>query len=158
MRTTFTERVVDLAVTGFLWAFRVLIVLAVVWGTISALRAGKYTGEQWLDFVVFGIAQGAIYAMIALGYTMVYGILRMINFAHGDIFMTGVRRLLHRGMAKQHWVCRRKPFPWFASSNRRRDDFFSGGSHAGRKSRVPPAAECAALSAAHCRHRRVIFS
>ncbi|MEW5941129.1 MAG: branched-chain amino acid ABC transporter permease, partial [Chloroflexota bacterium] len=36
-----------------------------------------------------GFSQGSIYAMIALGYTMVYGILRMINFAHGDIFMAG---------------------------------------------------------------------
>mgnify|MGYP003807110947 FL=1 len=32
---------------------------------------------------------GSIYALIALGYTMVYGILRIVNFAHGDIFMMG---------------------------------------------------------------------
>jgi len=36
-----------------------------------------------------GIAWGSIYALIALGYTMVYGILRLINFAHGDIYMVG---------------------------------------------------------------------
>ena len=89
MRTTFSERLVDLAVTGFLWGFRILIVLVVIIGTYNTIIAGKYTSEQWIDFVVFGISQGAIYAMIALGYTMVYGILRMINFAHGDIFMTG---------------------------------------------------------------------
>ncbi len=89
MRTTFSERLVDLAVSGFLWGFRVLIVLVVIIGTFNTLRAGVYTGEQWIDFVVFGISQGAIYALIALGYTMVYGILRMINFAHGDVFMTG---------------------------------------------------------------------
>lgn len=89
MRTTFTERVVDLAVSVFLWGFRILIVLVLVLGTFFTIRAGKYTGEQWIDFVVFGVSQGAIYALIALGYTMVYGILRMINFAHGDIFMTG---------------------------------------------------------------------
>ena len=34
-----------------------------------------------------GISIGSIYALIAIGYTMVYGILRLINFAHGDIFM-----------------------------------------------------------------------
>ena len=34
-------------------------------------------------------ALGSVYALIALGYTMVYGILRMINFAHGEIFMAG---------------------------------------------------------------------
>lgn len=89
MRTTFTERLVDLAVNGFLWGFRILIVAVIVLGTFFTIRAGKYTSTQWIDFVVFGIAQGAIYALIAIGYTMVYGILRMINFAHGDIFMTG---------------------------------------------------------------------
>ena len=34
-----------------------------------------------------GISLGSLYALIAIGYTMVYGILRLINFAHGDIFM-----------------------------------------------------------------------
>ncbi|MBM7562073.1 ABC transporter permease subunit [Fusibacter tunisiensis] len=34
-----------------------------------------------------GLALGSLYALIAIGYTMVYGILRLINFAHGDIFM-----------------------------------------------------------------------
>jgi branched-chain amino acid transport system permease protein len=89
MRTSLNERLLDLAVTGFLWGFRILIVAAILIGTINTLQAGKYTAEQWLDFVVFGISQGAIYALIALGYTMVYGILRMINFAHSEIFMSG---------------------------------------------------------------------
>jgi branched-chain amino acid transport system permease protein len=39
--------------------------------------------------LVNGISLGAIYALIALGYTMIYGVLRFINFAHGDIFMVG---------------------------------------------------------------------
>lgn len=39
--------------------------------------------------LINGIQLGAVYALIALGYTMVYGVLRMINFAHGDIFMLG---------------------------------------------------------------------
>jgi branched-chain amino acid transport system permease protein len=42
-----------------------------------------------LQELVGGIATGAIYALIALGYTMVYGIIELINFAHGDIFMIG---------------------------------------------------------------------
>ena len=45
--------------------------------------------RQWLDLVVFGLAQGSVYALIALGYTLVYGVLFMINFAHGDVFMFG---------------------------------------------------------------------
>ena len=76
-------------VDGFLWAFRLAVLVVVIWGTVGTLRLGRYTGEQWLDFVVFGLAQGGIYALIALGYTMVYGILRMINFAHGEVFMSG---------------------------------------------------------------------
>ena len=39
--------------------------------------------------LVSGLTLGSIYALIALGYTMVYGILKLINFAHGDIFMLG---------------------------------------------------------------------
>jgi branched-chain amino acid transport system permease protein len=43
----------------------------------------------FLQILVYGIADGAIYALIALGYTMVYGIIELINFAHGDIFTLG---------------------------------------------------------------------
>jgi len=42
-----------------------------------------------LETILGGISRGAIYALIALGYTMVYGILGMINFAHGEIYMVG---------------------------------------------------------------------
>jgi branched-chain amino acid transport system permease protein len=73
----------------FLWAFRVVVLVLVVWGTLATLLAARYPGEVWVDFLVFGLSQGSIYALIALGYTMVYGILRMINFAHGEVFMAG---------------------------------------------------------------------
>jgi branched-subunit amino acid ABC-type transport system permease component len=42
-----------------------------------------------LQQLVNGVSLGSIYALIALGYTMVYGVLRFINFAHGDIYMLG---------------------------------------------------------------------
>lgn len=45
--------------------------------------------EQFIQQLLNGLFQGAIYALIALGYTMVYGVLRFINFAHGDVFMLG---------------------------------------------------------------------
>lgn len=45
--------------------------------------------EQFLQQLVNGLSLGSIYALIALGYTMVYGIIKLINFAHGDIFMVG---------------------------------------------------------------------
>jgi branched-chain amino acid transport system permease protein len=45
---------------------------------------------QLVQFLIIGVANGAIWAIIALGYTMVYGIIELINFAHGDLYMIGV--------------------------------------------------------------------
>ncbi len=47
------------------------------------------TGDQLKGLVVTGIAQGSMYGLIALGYSMVYGVLGFINFAHGEVFMLG---------------------------------------------------------------------
>ena len=44
---------------------------------------------EFLQQLLNGLSLGAIYALIALGYTMVYGVLRFINFAHSDVFMVG---------------------------------------------------------------------
>ena len=44
---------------------------------------------EFLQQLINGVAWGSIYALIALGYTMVYGVLRLINFAHGDVYMIG---------------------------------------------------------------------
>ncbi|SRR5581483_1088290 len=46
--------------------------------------------KQLIQFLIIGISNGAIIAIIALGYTMVYGIIELINFAHGDVYMIGV--------------------------------------------------------------------
>src|SRR5207342_1086536 len=45
--------------------------------------------EYFVQQLINGITLGSIYGLIAIGYTMVYGIIGMINFAHGDIFMVG---------------------------------------------------------------------
>ncbi|ASA26120.1 branched-chain amino acid ABC transporter permease [Paenibacillus donghaensis] len=45
--------------------------------------------EYFIQQLINGISVGSIYALIALGYTMVYGIIKLINFAHGDVFMVG---------------------------------------------------------------------
>ena len=45
--------------------------------------------EVFVQQLINGITLGSIYALVAIGYTMVYGIIGMINFAHGDIFMVG---------------------------------------------------------------------
>ncbi len=44
---------------------------------------------EFLQQLINGLSQGSIYALIALGYTMVFGVLRFINFAHGDVYMLG---------------------------------------------------------------------
>src|SRR5690606_32532180 len=72
-----------------LWVVRVAAVVAVVWGAYFSLVSGRLTAGQWTDLLVFGVAQGSVYALIALGYTMVYGVLGFINFAHGEVFMSG---------------------------------------------------------------------
>ena len=53
--------------------------------TVLAQKGRTETGQQ----LVNGVQQGAIYALIAVGYTMVYGIIELINFAHGDVFTLG---------------------------------------------------------------------
>ncbi|MDE6897128.1 MAG: branched-chain amino acid ABC transporter permease, partial [Lachnospiraceae bacterium] len=44
---------------------------------------------SFLSYLINGISLGSVYAIIALGYTMVYGIAKMLNFAHGDVIMVG---------------------------------------------------------------------
>ena len=75
-----------------LWIFRAVIIILVIYGIVQKVffDAGvQYSTEDWIDFLGSGLSQGALYALIALGYTMVYGILFMINFAHGEFFMSG---------------------------------------------------------------------
>jgi branched-chain amino acid transport system permease protein len=83
------ERATDVAISAFLWTFRIVVVLVVVVGSALTLASGKYSLQAWADLARDGVTLGSVYALIALGYTMVYGILRMINFAHGEIFMAG---------------------------------------------------------------------
>ncbi len=48
-----------------------------------------YGADTWMRFAISGVVLGSVYALVAIGYTLVYGILFMINFAHGDIMMIG---------------------------------------------------------------------
>ena len=62
-----------------------LVGILVVWLAVNAY-------QDWSTFVqlsLTGLTRGALYALVALGYTLVYGILELINFAHGDVFMIG---------------------------------------------------------------------
>jgi len=65
------------------------VAVVIVWGSVSTLASGRYTLQNWAGLVVAGLAQGSIYSLVAIGYSLVYGILRFINFAHGEVFMAG---------------------------------------------------------------------
>ncbi|MDH3193141.1 MAG: branched-chain amino acid ABC transporter permease [Acidimicrobiia bacterium] len=73
----------------------VLILLAIVIaygaaaGSIATLQLGRFSSDVWINLFISGVARGSVYAIIALGYTLVYGILFIINFAHGEVFMAG---------------------------------------------------------------------
>lgn len=67
-------------------SFLVVVALLALWKLAVSLMAGP---TVFLQQVINGFQLGFVYALIALGYTMVYGIVRLINFAHGDVFMVG---------------------------------------------------------------------
>ena len=62
-----TETAFEAAVSAFLWAFRIIIVLIVVVGSVLTISSGKFSIEVWTDLVVKGAVQGGIYALVALG-------------------------------------------------------------------------------------------
>jgi branched-chain amino acid transport system permease protein len=77
----------------FLRVFRIAAILIIAVGitrfVFLFVQGDTISGSQLLDLVVAGLAQGAMYGLIALGYSMVYGVLGFINFAHGEVFMAG---------------------------------------------------------------------
>jgi branched-chain amino acid transport system permease protein len=70
-----------------LTALAIGLTVGVVTGSWATISEGEF--GAWRTLLVAGIARGAVYAIIAVGYTLVYGILFMINFAHGEVFMAG---------------------------------------------------------------------
>jgi branched-chain amino acid transport system permease protein len=74
-------------VVAFRRYWYLLIVAALIFGWL--VQQYRELPLLFWQFLVDGIRLGFVYALIALGYTMVYGIVRLINFAHGDIFMVG---------------------------------------------------------------------
>ncbi|GBE24152.1 high-affinity branched-chain amino acid transport system permease protein LivH [bacterium BMS3Bbin02] len=80
-------------VDGFLWFIRIAAILVVGFGifrsVVMTLNGEGTSIDAWENLIVSGVAQGAMYGMLALGYSMVYGVLGFINFAHGEVFMGG---------------------------------------------------------------------
>jgi branched-chain amino acid transport system permease protein len=85
----FGERISNDPVQVILYVVGGIFVLFLLYVALSNILSGAFTLERFLRLLIFGLAQGSIYALIALGYTLVYGVLLMINFAHGEIFMSG---------------------------------------------------------------------
>src|SRR5881398_1756598 len=79
LRSGLTGRFLDLGLIVVVAAFLIL----------RATRVLEHGPSFFLQILTFAIANGCIYALIALGYTMVYGIIELINFAHGDVFAFG---------------------------------------------------------------------
>jgi branched-chain amino acid transport system permease protein len=73
-------RVSPLAAVGL-----ILVAVLLLWLGVNAVK----TPTEFLNLFLLGLTIGSVYALIALGYTLVYGILELINFAHGDVFMLG---------------------------------------------------------------------
>src|SRR5918998_1006766 len=70
------------------WSSRIAVALIAVLVVLLLIQAAREPA-QFASQLVIGITNGAIIALVALGYTLVYGIIELINFAHGDNFMIG---------------------------------------------------------------------
>ena len=66
-----------------------LLVIVAIALALVALKAIPEGPSFFFQILVYALANGAVYALVALGYTMVYGIIELINFAHGDVFTLG---------------------------------------------------------------------
>jgi branched-chain amino acid transport system permease protein len=64
-------------------------IVVVFLGALLLLKNFTVSPSRFIEVTLIGITTGSVYALVALGYTLVYGILELINFAHGDVFMLG---------------------------------------------------------------------
>lgn len=88
-RASFGDVLLDNTLRNPLRLVGIVFILFLLYTAYANIADGGYSLERFVQNFIFGLAQGSIYALIALGYTLVYGILLMINFAHGEVFMAG---------------------------------------------------------------------
>ncbi len=88
-RVSFGDWLLDNTLRNPLRLIGIIFILFLLYTAYANIADGGYSLERFVQNFIFGLAQGSIYALIALGYTLVYGILLMINFAHGEVFMAG---------------------------------------------------------------------
>jgi branched-subunit amino acid ABC-type transport system permease component len=110
-----------------------------------------------LQQIINGLVLGSMYALLALGYTMVYGIINLINFAHGEVLMVGaLTSWTVVGVLQQY-------APWYAGLAHAADFFLwlawwrRRFEFRDRKNRLPTVAQCAETRAIHHGHWRVYF-
>src|SRR5918994_3918899 len=79
------------AARDFVWKYGLIIVLLIlpVWYGVKDLTGDEGDLSRLGNNLVDGLSNGAIWALVAIGYTLVYGIVELINFAHGEVFMIG---------------------------------------------------------------------
>jgi branched-chain amino acid transport system permease protein len=92
-----TFRIVQIVIGVLFTAF-------VIWRLYGVLSSGVYGADTWVRFAISGLIIGAVYAVISIGYTLVYGIMFMINFAHGEIMMMGAFSGFFVFEALKSWV------------------------------------------------------
>ena len=103
---------------------------------------------SFLNHLISGISLGSIYAIIALGYTMVYGIAKMLNFAHGDVIMVGgVYVLLRDDLSRLAGM----------DGCRARDHRLHGARHGDRKTGLQAAARGSVARRSDHGHRRFLL-
>ncbi len=77
-------------INTFRWIVGLVVVVLLSWRLYQVIVVeAEYGPDTWLRFAISGLIIGGMYALIAIGYTLVYGILFMINFAHGEVMMLG---------------------------------------------------------------------
>jgi branched-chain amino acid transport system permease protein len=67
----------------------VILLAVLAWRINDVLSQAAFTSQYWILQLINGLILGGLYALVAMGYTLVYGILLMINFAHGEVMMIG---------------------------------------------------------------------
>jgi branched-chain amino acid transport system permease protein len=74
----------------FRQVFGIIVTLIIVWRLYNVLIVEQeFSADIWIRLLISGLVIGGVYSIIAIGYTLVYGILLMINFAHGEVMMIG---------------------------------------------------------------------
>lgn len=70
--------------------FGIIVLLLIIWRLyLVFIVQHEFTADIWARLLIAGLIIGSVYSLIAIGYTLVYGILQMINFAHGEVMMLG---------------------------------------------------------------------